>query len=252
MKEINSTLNHIILFDNILNSLIIFLSVYLVLSIFSFYPIAALAPALVYLTAISYISIVGNKAKIVEGKYANLNEKLRTAADNIQLENPVVEALQEEVIEEIKEVRASSFYNQRRTSLKILASVILCFLIVFVATLNLDFLNFRVLIDNIQLIEKEILGAEEGGEIPSAGEGDSRDIYGEESIATLGGKELEIEIKPVNYEINVKSIGDVAEKKQFEEEFPEEVFASSTEGFEENIPIDHQELVKEYFKELAK
>ncbi len=251
VKEINSTLNSIVLFDNILNSFIIFLSVYLALSIFNFYPLLASLPAIAYLALSSYKEVISSKAKLIETKYGYLNEKLRTAADNASMENPVVDALHEEVIEEIKDVRASSFFNQKKTSLKILSLIVLCFLIVFLSTLNLSFLDFRVLMDNIQIIGNGGVAAGEGGETPSAGEAGNQDIYGEESIASLGKEEVKIEIKPVNYEVNAKSIGDAPEEKEFEETFPEEVFASSTEGFEENIPISQQELVKEYFKKLA-
>ena len=251
VKEINSTLNSIVLFDNILNSFIIFLSVYLVMSIFNFHPLLASLPAIAYLILSSYKEVISSKAKLIETKYDYLNEKLRTAADNASMENPVVDALHEEVMEEIKNVRASSFFNQKKTSFKILSLIVLCFLIVFLSTLNLGFLDFRVLLDNVQISWNDGVATEEGGETPSAGVAGDQDIYGEESIATLGKEEMEIEIRPVNYEVNAKSISDAPEEKKFEETFPEEVFASSTEGFEENIPINQQELVKEYFKKLA-
>ncbi|MBI2650203.1 hypothetical protein HYX04_02715, partial [Candidatus Woesearchaeota archaeon] len=81
VKEINRTLNEIILFENIVNTTLVFLVFYLILSIIGFKPLWALVPALAYLGFYSYMSFRSYKPGIVESKYAPLREKLRTAAD---------------------------------------------------------------------------------------------------------------------------------------------------------------------------
>ena len=91
VKEVNRTLNELILFDNIVNTTIVFLVFYLVLTLIDFSPLLALIPALAYLVFYSYISLKSSKPHIVESMYAPLREYLRTAADNVGMENPIGE-----------------------------------------------------------------------------------------------------------------------------------------------------------------
>lgn len=78
----------------------------------------------------------------------------------------------------------------------------------------------------------------------------SEDIYGKEDVAKLGDKELNIRIKPVDFKVNVKEEGDT-QRQNFETTFPQELIVKETVAYEENIPQEQQELVKNYFKKLA-
>ena len=84
------------------------------------------------------------------------------------------------------------------------------------------------------------------------------DIYGDSKLAVLGDQQIDIRIKPVNYEVSVREEGDV-EQKQFDEIFPSEenctqeqqVDINQSSAYEENIPPEQQELVKNYFNKLT-
>jgi hypothetical protein len=217
-----------------------------VLSIFDVNPLFALIPALLYLVVYSYISFKSYKPIIVESKYAPLREKLRTAADNIGLENPVVEELEYEVTSEMKNVGLSMFINPRTLSYKIFAVMVLSFLIIFAATLNLKLLEFAKKAPDI-FETKNLKGV---GNFVAKQLEVSEDIYGKEDVAKLGDKQLNIRIKPVDYKINVKETGE-AQQQKFETVFPQELIVKETIAYEENIPQEQQELVKNYFKKLA-
>src|SRR3989338_3119066 len=108
VNEINRTLNEIILFENIVNTTLVFLVFYLVLSVLDLHPMLALVPALGYLGFYSYISFYRtSKPLIVESKYAPLKEKLRTAADNLDKDNTIMQELEYEVTSEMKNVGLS-------------------------------------------------------------------------------------------------------------------------------------------------
>src|SRR3989338_271941 len=194
-----------------------------------------------------------NKARIVEGKYDILKEKLRTAADNINAENPIVDELQSEVIQEMRNVRASSFVNTRRVAYKITGCVILCFAIIFIATLNIRFFDLKVIFDKIPeyiIGNSEPSEGSEGGVLGASMLGEDDAIYGAESIAEIGDKEMKVEIKPVGAEITIRDVREASEKR-FEEQFPEDVFLKSAESAsEENI--DDKDLIKNYFLNIAK
>ena len=246
VKEINRTLNEIIFFENMVNTTLVFLVFYLILSIFDFHPLYALAPALLYLGFYSYISFKSYKPGIVESKYAPLKEKLRTAADNIGLENPIVEELEYEVTTEMKNVGLSMFISPRVLSYKIFAVMLLSFMIIFATTLNLKLLEFaKQKVPDIFDANLKTVGNFVATKLET-----SEDIYGKEDVAKLGDKELNIRIKPVDFKVNVREEGESKQQK-FETVFPKELAVKETVAYEENIPQEQQELVKNYFKKLA-
>ena len=137
IKEINRTISFFIVFECFLNSIILFLAVYFLLSLINLYPISAIIPAIIYFALRLYVNSKDDKRKIVEGKYEPLKEKLRTAADNVNEDNIVVNELEEEVVKDLKNVGLSSFIQTRKLSYKIFASILLSFGIVLATTTNL-------------------------------------------------------------------------------------------------------------------
>lgn len=250
IKEINKTLNFFIIFETILNAVIFFLVVYFLLSLVNLFPILALIPALVYFVARLYVNSKRDKRRIVESKYEPLREKLRTAADNIREENPVVNELEEEVIEDLKHVGLSSFVQTKRISYKIFTTIFLSFAIVLATTLNLYIVDLSDFFSNIPGVIDNFRIGKRGNNIILGEINESEDIYGDSKLAVLGNKEIDIKIRPVNYEVNVREEGDV-EQKQFDEIFPREVAVEQASAFEERIPEEEQELVKNYFNKLA-
>jgi len=246
VKEINKTLNEITLFENIVNTTLVFLVFYLILSVIDVHPMLALIPALAYLGFYSYMSFKSYKPLIVESKYAPLREKLRTAADNLEKDNPIIQELEYEVTSEMKNVGLSMFINPKTLSYKILAVMLLSFLIIFATTANLKLLDFaRQTVPDI--FERGPKGV---GNFVATKLNTSEDIYGKEDVARLGDNELNIRIKPVDFKVNVKEEGET-KYRQFETTFPNEFAVKETIAYEENIPQEQQELVKNYFKKLA-
>jgi len=254
LKEVNIIVEEVLAFDIILTSVIIFLAFYLGLMLISINPWYALFPTLAYLIFLLYKDLNTNKYKMVEGKYAPLYEKLRTSADNVDRENEVVYELQDDVVKDLKNVPVSSFVKIKRVSAKILGSIILCLLILFASIYNIRFGDFNFALDKL----KEIIytegtgeGNQSGYELVAGKGGKEGDIYGEESVAKIGNQQLQIKIKQATLEIASAQIYEAPEK-QFEETFPDEIFATASGGYEEKISIEDQKLVKEYFKELSK
>ena len=250
VNEINRTLNFLAIFETTINAAIFFLFVYLLLSLINLFPILALIPALVYFAVKLYLNSRIDKRVVVEEKYEPLKEKLRTAADNFKADNPVVNELQEDVIHDLKNVGWSSFISTKRVSYKILATVLLSFAIVFATTLNLYIVDFSVFLGNIPDLLDNI-NLKRADNTPLGDINESNDIYGNSKLAILGENQIDIKIKPVNYEVNVREEGDV-EQRQFDEIFPSDVNVEQSSAFEENIPEEQQELVKNYFNKLSR
>ena len=251
IKEINKTLNFLFIFETTLNAVIFFLVVYFLLSLVNLFPITALIPAIIYFAMRLYANSKMDKRKIVESKYEPLKEKLRTAADNVNEENPVVNELEEEVITDLKHVGLSSFIQTKPVSYKIFITILLSFAIVFATQQNLYIVDLTKLLSDFPGILDNFYLGNRADNIPLGEINESNDIYGDSKLAVLGEKQIDIKIKPVNYEVNVREEGDV-EQKQFDEIFPREVAVEQASAFEEKIPEEQQELVKKYFDKLAK
>ena len=248
IKEIDRTLNMVFVFSSILNAAIFFLSVYLLLSIVNLYPILALIPAAVYFALRLYSRSKMDKRKIVESKYEPLKEKLRTAADNIKEDNPVVNELEEEVVRDLKNVGWSSFIQTKEISSKLFATIALSFVIVLITTMNLYIIDLGSFLSTVPEYLKGIPKLADGSLLGEINE--SNDIYGDSQLAVLGNEQIDIRISPVNYEVSVREEGDV-EKKKLNEIFQSDVDVEQASTFEENIPEEQQELVKKYFDKLA-
>ena len=254
LKEVNLIVEEVLAFDIILTSVLIFLGFYLVLMLLNFNPWYSLFPTLAYLTFLLYVDLNTNKYKMVENKYAPLYEKLRTAADNVDVENEIVEELEQQVTDDLRNVRVSSFVKMRKVSYKVLGSILLCLAILFASIYNVQFgdmIGFDAIKDFVYKTGSGTGGEGTGDELVSglgAGEGD---IYGEDSIAQIGMNQLEIKIKQPTTEIIGSEVYEIPEK-EFEETFPEEIFATSAGSYEERITIENQKLIKDYFKELSK
>ncbi|MFH0868064.1 MAG: hypothetical protein V1831_02020 [Candidatus Woesearchaeota archaeon] len=251
IREINRTINFFIIFETTLNTAIFFLAVYFLLSLVNLFPISALIPAAVYFGMRLYANSKRDKRKIVEGKYEPLKEKLRTAADNIREDNPVINELEEEVVYDLKHIGLSSFIQTKRVSYKIFAVILLSFAIVFATTLNLYIVDLTKFLSGLPDVLDNLNPRRAAntlfGEI-----NESDDIYGESKLAVLGNEQIDIKISPVNYEVNVMEEGD-ADQKQFDEIFPQEVFIEGSSASGERLPeeLDQQELIKNYFNKLA-
>ena len=260
MADIRNTLNKLIIFDTTINAILTFLVLLLVLSLFSLPITYPAAIALVYFVFVLRRRLKSSKIRLVEQKYQSLNEKLRTAAEFADTDNPVVHELHTEVIRDLKKVDESAFFNEKKIYLKSIVIVVLCFAILLLSPVTFGILDF-----NFNLADTPTPEAE--GSPSGSSSGDSKikfavgpedtglrkasdDIYGEPTIAQLGDDEIKIKITPAGTELSIREIQE-ADFPDFSESYPLEIQASAAESYEETIPKEDLELVKNYFNTLA-
>jgi hypothetical protein len=258
VKEVEAAFTQLAIFEILLNSMIVFLAAYLVLLLFDFGMIFALIPTIIYIVIFSIRRLRTNSASQVESKYGNLKEKFRTAVESQYTENPVVNELQAEILRDLRKVEEASFFSNKQTYIKVGIIILLCFLIFYFSPVSFGGLfNF----DLSKILPSDHNGGKTGTGTNDAGaytggmkEGGNlygdEDIYGTLSVAKLGDKAIEVKFNPGGYEMNINEVKDVQEV-QFDEAYPTEITATSGEVLEEDIPKEQQELVKNYFKQLA-
>lgn len=257
VKEIKSVLAGITLFFILMDSLIVFLAVYLILTVIDLYPAAALIPAFFYFAYSLYQETRMNKIRIVEKFYPKLNEKLRTAADYVNVENEVVDDLHREVIAEMKDVAAASFFNRKETFEKVAIIVALCFVVIGITFFGINFAAFQGKLKGLlgDLGGGDGEADDQEGEIAQTIGGGAayKDIYGEKTLAKLGDKEIEVQMRTSSYEFTIREAGELGETEEFREQFPTDVTSVESRNYNEVIPgeKDKQELIKRYFAKLT-
>ncbi len=248
LREVNYYLDSIFLFEAILSSVVVFLVFYLVLTFFDYHPLYSAVPAGIFLVVKIYVRFSADKLRIVESKYSELNEMLRTARDNISVENDIVNELQKDVVSKMNHVRLSSFLNSKKFSYRIFASIFFSFLIILISIFGINIKVLQPVMENLPMF----FGNKTGLRLSDLDEplNKSDDIYGKDSVATLGDSQVNIKIKPSTFDVNVREEGS-GEVKEFYESFPSEIYVEKTGAYEESIPQEQQELVKNYFKKLS-
>lgn len=261
LQEIRYSLNKIYMLEVFLESVIIFLVGYVIFSVSgslnnnSF--LAILGISALYYVIFSWRKIRINKIKLVEKKFSKLKERLVTAHDYSDEDNEVVKDLHKEVIRDLSDVDEGAFVKDKAIFLKSLVIVGLCFLIIFLAPINLQTLPIvekaKDLINiNIKITAIWPQGPEPyGGGPSSSGLGSTKEgIYGQKKLITLGNIEKQLDLRATSFEVNVKDVQDVEEQESFGNVFPSEIVAqfSALSEEENKIPKDQQEIVKQYFR----
>lgn len=254
-EELRFALGKVIFFPGILNAFVVLLTVMLVLSLIDFHPWLAILPFIAYLIFRLPKRNRINRIRLVERGYPNLDEKLRTAVDYASEDGIVVDELHQEVLADLQHVQTSAFFPRSEATYKIALCIALCIAILFFAALNLPIDAFKQKFKDKAEDVLNTIGA--GGStdflVKSAGAGKGNpDIYGERSLAQLGNKQLEVEIRPATFDLALRNVRD-AEDKPFDAkgEFPTDLALTSSATYEENIPKEQQEIVKNYFKQLS-
>ncbi len=253
-NEVNFGFKNIIIFFTLLRAIIVFLISFLIVITIGLSWIVALIPTIIYLVTLYKKNNSINKFKEIEMRYPELNERLRTAVDNLDESNMFVYDLHLDVAKLIKEVRMSEFFNKERAKKDIFVIAFLSIIIILIAPLNIHLFDLSLdsgveqwnLPSILNKIYKDVIGYGEG----EGGIGENEDIYGKKSIAMLGNKEIEIQISSSNSEIDIRNIKDV-QPATFEAAYPQEITAVGAQSFQEQIPRDQQELVKNYYKNIA-
>ncbi|MBI2574454.1 hypothetical protein HYV82_01060 [Candidatus Woesearchaeota archaeon] len=262
LKELRAGLNKALIFTVMLDALIVFLAAYLVLSIFNIPAILAFSITMAYLIVETAKRASISKIRKVEEYYPRLNERLRTSAEYINAENPVVNELHQEVLTELRNVEEAEFLDDRKSFAKAGIITLLCFLVLLLAPVSIKLDPIDAAVEKVKAATEINVSFELGkGEPTPGGAGGGKkggaklasedDIFGAPSIAKLGEEELKLVIKPAGDSINIRQIKD-AEESEFADSEPKEAFAVSAAAYEEKIPREQQEIVKNYFTAIAK
>ena len=261
IAEVKSTLAKLIIFDTSINTILVFLIALLLFSLFGLPLVYPLVLSAVYFVFVLRRRLHNSKLTLVEQKYQNLNEKLRTADEYTSESNPVVKELHAEVVSDLRKVEEAAFFNEKRMYVKSVGIVVMCFIILLLSPVTFGLLDF-----NLNLVEAQVEGPDASVATGASGSSKirfavgnedtglrkaSEDIYGSPIVAKLGDDEIIIRIKPAGSELSIREIQQI-DLPIFSESYPTEVHAIAAASYEEEIPKEDLELVKSYFNTIAR
>ncbi|MBW3020838.1 hypothetical protein KY334_06065 [Candidatus Woesearchaeota archaeon] len=278
-SEIRNGIYKIRLLRAFLNGAFAYLIAYFISMIVSMPPliVGSITFGVVFIYTI-LISLKEDPILLVESKYPELDEELRTVKDNFHKQNILVEELKKEVTSKVKRnVDMGDFVDFKKIISRILFMFFMSFLIIFVASLNIRLMSVgevfdlsldlmkdlgaEILRDGSQKLEVVLGDGELTGKFKNlalvagvgGGTSDSGEIFGDSQVAQLGNEVVNIEIKPTDYELSIEDYENPEKMDFISSSFKEDdVFLEKDFSLEEDIPREKQDIVKRYFSELAK
>lgn len=212
--------------------------------------IVAMAPIAILLTMFTRRRRDGVCAS-VGAAYPGLDEPLKTAYDNRGIENVVVDDLAGMVTAEMDEIAYSSFLNRKRITSRVVLIILLALFIVSLAVANFS------VVESIDGVKLPVFGEGDGDAgiggsgdtIEGVGTGGSGDIYGEPSVASIEGTNLDLTMYTgIGSEFSIREVSETA-AQEFTESPPFPVEAAGSGTSQERIA--DADLVGRYFEELA-
>ncbi|MBW2969772.1 hypothetical protein KY319_01485 [Candidatus Woesearchaeota archaeon] len=251
LNEAKKSVLYIVLFNSIIDSLVAFMLLLLGCLLLTLPFWYAVVPALVYAFVHTYGNLKDVNFSRIEEKFPSLNEQLITVADNWKEQNEIVEALNQEVLKKMKEIKTGSFLSFGKLTRELAVMAVVSFIIVGSAAFHVEFFDLKETINEIKEfkpfeeydINEELLEFEESQNLS--------EILGDKSVSELGQQQLDLELNPLKSDVEIGTVKDV-EQREFREVPPPEIRAIADVSFEEEIPKQYQRIVKTYFKEITK
>ncbi|MEA1985208.1 MAG: hypothetical protein U9N13_06100 [Euryarchaeota archaeon] len=197
---------------------------------------------------------------LVEDKYPILRERLRTAYDNRNDDNIIVNELTGSVMTITSKVRSFSFLNKRRvkSSILLLIVTLVMFSYVTITDYRSDITpeDMKDIVDDIPFIPQQenetaedmftIEEEEESGD----GAGDE-DLMGEPAVIVVEGEEVDLTLPPGAGEGFTASEDEEDAPPDFESSSAYEVGKMSSPAYYEELPEGYETIIRSYFKEMA-
>jgi hypothetical protein len=208
----------------------------------------ALVPAVVLFIRSLYLKIRQNKILLLESKYPDLKERLRTSYDNQSTENTVVNELHSDILGVIKDMDVNAFLTKKKLILKVGVILLMLISTLYFSSNGFDILDIRNAIVKSTAFSRAsgfVLGAFD----KSRDEVQNREKLEKAKLIKSGTNEFNVSIQAYNTELDISKINN-PEKNDFGGNYPAEVTGAAQETYDEKIPEEYKDAVKTYFKKI--
>jgi len=251
LQELVRTVLGIALTNSIIDSLVVFLIFLFIFNVTMVKWYYSFIPFVLYFIFNCYFTVRSARINYIEKKLPFLNEQLRTVSDNVSKENDIINALNEDVLQKMRDIKNSYFIKFGKITGRVLTMVIFSFLIIFASAYNFHLFDFNKVVNNLRT-GKPLGGAYNVDASNLTYEiVEDESIFGNKSVAELGYQDLKLQISPADTDIDISNVKE-PEKKDFKSYAAKEIFATTDASYEENIPKNYHKIVKSYFTQISK
>lgn len=215
--------------------------------------VISLTVALIISLIIHKYSDKTNAIQIIESKYPQLSERLRTAYDNRNNSNIIVNDLINSVMEYAKNVKSLDLLNRKRFASSIMAVLVAVslFSVITIYDYNTD-------IKPVDM-SRNIFAPEDdrtSDELPVTDNQENDDknqenVQGETSIVVVEGEKIDLKLSPGSGK-GFTNQQEGNDNQPFEPSSAYDINVISSKAYYENLPERYQSVIKQYFEEMAK
>ncbi|MBT3720818.1 hypothetical protein HN789_01420 [archaeon] len=194
-----------------------------------------------------YLKSKQNKILLLEDKYPDLKERLRTSFDYQKRSNPVIDSLHYDIFKRMKRVDVNAYLNPKKLTIKIFVICIALTTVLSLAAYGVDIYEVKLQVQKSEVYRRA--GAIVDNIFEKRDEIFDRPWLKDPRLIGLGSKENNVTIDTYNTELDISEIGQ-PEKNDYGGHYPEEIKGAAQEVYEEGIPTEHKDVIKEYFKKI--
>ncbi|AKB84990.1 hypothetical protein [Methanococcoides methylutens] len=220
----------------------------------------AIFTALILTIAIHFRDKKVQIVPLIEEKFPSLKERLRTANDNKNIHNIIVDELMGNVLDIASKVNTSELLEKKRfkASMALLVASLMIFAFVNVTDYRSGVVDPEDLAEIIGDLpgmpgNENATSPDESFTLDSdGGSGGEEDLMGEPAIIVVEGEEVDLSLPPgagTGF-----TAGEEGEEQppEFESSSAYEVGLISSPAYYEQLPEGYENLIKEYFEEMTK
>jgi hypothetical protein len=251
--EIKNILDHIWLIETVLDIAIILLAGFLLIPYIRISPYWIIIPVFIKLIISLRNKYRKNTIALIEEKYPQLNERLRTIYDNKENINIVLENLAESVLTDIEKIKYSSFFETKKLGMRIAIILLLVTFLISSSIVNPSYFDQKIdeqkinepKTDKERTISRTLTGSSE-----SQNQGN---IFDEPSFVSIANDSQGLLVnRGSGSELNVP--GSDRKTPEVYPAFPqnENTGITSSQAYSEAIPVIYQQIVKNYFMNITR
>ncbi|MCQ6963620.1 DUF7502 family protein [Methanolobus chelungpuianus] len=192
-----------------------------------------------------------NTIGLVEEKYPGLRERLRTAYDNLDLDNIIANDLRQAVSSSVEKVSSSAFLRKRRINFGIMVIIVSVILLAFV-TMNsihvVDPGDWENVLDDLfpDSSDDDLFEIDEDTQENTGAE----NITGEPAVIVVEGTEVDLSLPPGSG-VGFNEGNDSEQDTDFVPSSSYEIDAISSQTYYESFPEGYESVIKSYFEQMA-
>ena len=250
LRDLTSTVRNLVLLQASLSIIAWFVGFLLICGVLNLKWYYAIIPTLVAIVVIFRQQVRKANIYLVEHNIPEFKDILTTVSDTVEKSNEIIDVLHKETIQSMRRIKSSSFIAFGGMTTKVVVIVVLCIVTASLAAFNGRFIDVPRLAGKISLSDFGVYGLNES--LLQYAENESLDIYGNKSVAELGYEELQLQITPVQSELDLNDIKDVEDKDFRASRSADDIRASVDATYSEDVPKEYRKIVKYYFNEISK